>query len=177
LNERGLKPLFVFTPTVVLEEFRAETGVSHVPDICFGQQELLSRIPDLKALSTPFSNEVEFLISVEWFVPKDVFGPLLLLAFISSVMIFGLVGLVYIASAPKKLFREAVNDYCPIILLNCLLKVFKKNIVNSLQNGFIQDCATQSVQFYQKAYYTRLPWLGLPILSINAMLLHFYQKA
>jgi hypothetical protein len=64
LNERGLKPLFVFTPTVVLEEFRAETGVSHVPDICFGQQELLSRILDLKALSTPFSMKEVTVLSI-----------------------------------------------------------------------------------------------------------------
>jgi hypothetical protein len=131
--------------------FKNRMGVSHTPDICFDLDELFTRVDGLGDISAPFTkDEIDKVIKS---IPADKapgpdgFNGMFLKScwdiiapdfyrlcddFWAGEISLHCLNNSLITLVPKKLTPETVNDYRPISLLNCILKVLTKIIAERL---------------------------------------------
>jgi hypothetical protein len=140
-----------------LSSFKGRMGVSQTPDICFDLAELFQRVDGLEDVSSPFTKEeidkVIKSIPVDKAPGPDGFNGMFL------KVCWDIIGLDFyklceelwegkislhslnnslITLIPKNLTPESVNDYRPISLLNCVLKVLTKIIAVRLQKWILK---------------------------------------
>lgn len=137
--------------------FKNIMGVASQPIYDFNLQDLISPIPGLEELSAPFSTEEidgviklipsdrapgpdgfngQFL-KVCWDIIKPDFYKLCQDFWDGNISLECL-NTSLITLVPKKLNPEKVNDYRPISLLNCVLKVLTKILAERLQHWILK---------------------------------------
>jgi hypothetical protein len=165
-----------------LDSFKSRMGCSHTLVMAFNLSILITRVEGLEALSVPFtSQEIDKVIrllpadkapspdgfnglflKVCWEIIKDDFYKFFSNFWEGNISLQCLNNS-FITLIPKSSSPETVNDYRPISLLNCVLKVLTKILADRLQKwilkvvhrnqyGFIkgkniQDCLAWSFEY------------------------------
>jgi exonuclease III len=142
---------------IFLRSFKERMGVSHSPSIPFDLENLITRVPGLDDLSVPFTKQeidkVIKMIPADKAPGPDGFNGLFLKVcweiiapdfyqlcddFWEGNITLQSLNSSYITLIPKKLSPETVNDYKPISLLNCVLKVLTKILAQRLQKWILK---------------------------------------
>jgi hypothetical protein len=165
-----------------LTSFKSRMDVSNTPHICFDLAALFQRVEGLEEVSAPFTKEeidkvIKSIPADKAPCPDGFNGMFLKVCWDIIAPDFyklceefwdGKISLVclnnsLITLVPKKLTPESVNDYRPISLLNCVVKVLTAiiavrlqkwilKVVHRNQYGFIkgrniQDCLAWSFEY------------------------------
>jgi hypothetical protein len=178
--------------------FKQRMGVSTKPEFCLDLQSIIQPIEGLEALSAPFTHaeidEVIKKIPVDKAPGPDGFNGMFLKTcwniiredfyqlcqdFWEGNLTLQSLNNSLITLIPKTLSPEKVNDYRPISLLNCALKVITKLMADRLQKwilllvhrnqyGFIksrtiQDCLAWSFEYLHQCHASGAPCVVLKI--------------
>jgi hypothetical protein len=169
---------------VIFNAYKERLGTSHAPEMLFDLQHIIQPVPGLEELSVPFTTEEidlvvkhmpvdkapgpdgfngQFLKSCWHIIKQDIYQ--LCFDFYEGKLDIESINMGHITLIPKVASPESVNDFRPITLLNCCLKIITKILANRLQKvvlrivhknqyGFlkgrtIQDCIAWAFEFIQ----------------------------
>jgi hypothetical protein len=167
---------------IIYDSFKERLGTANQPQMVFDLPSVIQPTPSLEELSTPFTTEEidavvrhlppdkapgpdgfngQFLKSCWHIIKDDIYQ--LLFDFHDGSLNIESVNMGYITLIPKVATPKTMNDYRPITLLNCVLKIVTKlladrlqkvvlKIVHKNQYGFlkgrtIQDCLAWAFEF------------------------------
>jgi hypothetical protein len=167
---------------VIFEAYKEILGTNHAPDMLFDLPSLITAAPGLEELSVPFTKEEidnivstmpndkapgpngfngQFLKSCWPIIKEDIYR--LCFDFYEGNLNLESINMGHISLIPKVASPEGVNDFRPITLLNCVLKLVTKlladrlqkvvmQIVHKNQYGFLkarnfQDCLAWAFEF------------------------------
>jgi hypothetical protein len=167
---------------LIFDTYKQRLGTSHSPDMLFELQHIIQPVPGLEELSVPFTKEEidlvvkhmhvdkapgpdgfngKFLKSCWHIIKHDIYE--LCFDFYDGKLNIESINMGHITLIPKVACPESVNDFRPITLLNCCLKIITKILANRLQKvvltivhknqyGFlkgrtIQDCIAWAFEF------------------------------
>ena len=175
---------------LIFETYKGRLGTSSSPTMLLDLDSLIQPTPGLEELSVPFTTEeidnvVKLMLAdkahgpdgfnghflkTSWHIVKhDIYH--LCFDFYEGKLNIESINMGYITLVPKIGSPETVNDYRPITLLNCCLKILTKLLANRLQKvvlkivhknqyGFlkgrtIQDCLAWAFEYIYQCEASR----------------------